>query len=83
MGIREQRKYFELLKKYERKFEPKELEDYKMLVKRNKDDEDLDKFSMERLIALHEKYHVNREKKNLDFLFKKTSEDQSENQTNQ
>jgi hypothetical protein len=83
MGIREQRKYFEILKKYERKFEPKELEDYKMLVKRNKDDEDLDKFSMERLIALHEKYHVNREKNNLDFLFKKPSEDQSDNQTNQ
>lgn len=83
MGIREQRKYFEILKKYERKFEPKELEDYKMLVKRNKDDEDLDKFSMERLIALHEKYHVNREKKNLDSLFKRPSEDQSDNQTNQ
>ena len=83
MGIREQRKYFEILKKYERKFEPKELKDYKMLVKRNKDDEDLDKFSMERLITLLEKYHVNREKKSLDFLFKKPSEDQSDNQTNQ
>jgi hypothetical protein len=83
MGIREQRRYFEILKKYERKFEPKELEDYKMLVKRNKDDEDLDKFSMERLISLYEKYHVNREKKSLDFLFKIPSEDQSDNQTNQ
>jgi hypothetical protein len=82
MGIREQRRYFEILKRYERKFESKELEDYRMLVKRNKDDEDLDKFSMERLISLYEKYHVNREKKRLDFLFKKPSDDQSDNQTN-
>ncbi len=82
MGIREQRRYFEILKRYERKFESKELEDYRMLVKRNKDDEDLDKFSMERLISLYEKYHVNREKKSLDILFKKPSDDQSDNQTN-
>jgi hypothetical protein len=70
MGIREQRRYFEILKKYERKFDKTELEDYKMLVKRNKDDEDLDKLSMQRLIALYEKYHVNRIKPNLDNLFK-------------
>lgn len=83
MSLREQKKYFEILKKYERKFNPKELEDYKMLVKRDKDDEDLDKLSMERLIVLYEKYHVNREKKNLDYLFKKPSEEQTENNSNQ
>lgn len=83
MSLREQKKYFEILKRYERKFTPKELEDYKMLVKRDKDDEDLDKLSMQRLIALYEKYHVNREKKNLDYLFKKPSEDQTENNSNQ
>jgi hypothetical protein len=82
MGLREQKRYFEILKKYERKFNSNELEDYKMLVKRDKDDEDLDKLSMQRLIALHEKYHVNREKKNLDFLFKKPSEEE-ENNSNQ
>lgn len=82
MSLREQKRYFEILKKYERKFNPKELEDYKMLVKRDKDDEDLDKLSMQRLIALYEKYHVNREKKNLDYLFKKPSE-QTENNSNQ
>ncbi|MBS3946026.1 MAG: hypothetical protein KGZ42_11035 [Melioribacter sp.] len=81
MSLREQKRYFEILKKYERKFNSNELEDYKMLVKRDKDDEDLDKLSMQRLIELHEKYHVNREKKNLDFLFKKPSEE--ENNSNQ
>lgn len=82
MSLREQKRYFEILKKYERKFNSNELEDYKMLVKRDKDDEDLDKISMQRLIELHEKYHVNREKKNLDFLFKKPSEEENNN-TNQ
>lgn len=45
-----------------------------MLVKRHKDDEDLDKLSMDKLNSLYEKYHVNREKKNYDYLFKKTEE---------
>lgn len=82
MSLRVQKRYFEILKKYERKFNPKELEDYKMLVKRDKDDEELDKLSMQKLIDLHEKYHINREKKNLDFLFKKPSEE-AENNSNQ
>lgn len=69
MSSREQRNYFEILKKYERKFDKKELDDYKMMCKRHKDDEDLDKLSMERLRILHEKYHINREKKNYDHLF--------------
>jgi hypothetical protein len=74
MSRKEQITYFEILKRYERKFEPKELESYKMLVKRHKDDEDLDKLSMEKLKSLHEKYHLNREKKNYDYLFKKPEE---------
>ena len=80
MSLREQKRYFEILKKYERKFEREELEGYKMLVKRDKDDEDLDKLSMQRLIKLYEKYHVNREKKNLDFLFNKPAEEKSDDQ---
>ena len=71
MSSREQRNLFEILKRYERKFDKKELEDYKMLFKRHKDDEDLDKLSLERLRILHEKYHLNREKKNYDHLFNK------------
>jgi hypothetical protein len=82
MGLREQKRYFEILKKYEKKFNSNELKDYKMLVKRDKDDEELDKLSMQKLIDLHEKYHMNREKKNLDFLFKKPTEE-AENNSNQ
>jgi len=71
MVSREQRNYFDILKTYERKFESKELDDYKMLVKRHKDDEDLDKLSMQKLQKLFEKYHLNREKKNFDNFFTK------------
>jgi len=79
MRPREQKTYFETLKRYERKFERNELEDYKMLLKRHKDEEELDNLSLQRLKALYEKYHVNREKKNLDQLFKKLSEEISDN----
>jgi hypothetical protein len=79
MSLREQKNYFEILKRYERKFDAKETESYKMLVKRNKDDEDLDKLAMEKLRLLYEKYHVNREKKNYDHLFTKPEENK-ENQ---
>lgn len=71
----DQKRYFEILKKYEKKFEKEEREDYKMLVKRHKDDEDLDKLSYQRLMNLYEKYHVNRAKKNFDHLFKKPETD--------
>lgn len=79
MRSREQKTYFETLKRYERKFERNELEDYKMLLKRHKDEEELDNLSLQRLKALYEKYHVNRGKKNLDQLFKKPSEEISDN----
>ncbi len=71
MSYRDQKKYFEALKRFERKMDPKEYEDYKMLKKRHIDDEDLDKLSMERLKGYYEKYYVNRPKPNLDSLFKK------------
>jgi hypothetical protein len=69
MSSREQKDYFAILKRYERNFNDRELNDYKMLIKRHKDDEDLDKLSMQRLKNLHEKYHINREKKNYDQFF--------------
>lgn len=79
MSSREQRNYFDILKRYERKFESSELEDYKMLLKRHKDDEDLDKLSLKRLINLFEKYHLSRERKNYDHFFK--DPDNPENQS--
>jgi hypothetical protein len=75
MSSREQRNYFDILKRYERKFDDDELKEYKMLLKRHKDDEDLDKLSLQRLIKLFEKYHLNREKKNYDHFFNKPPED--------
>ncbi len=71
MSYREQKKFFEILPRYERKFDKNELEDYKMLKIRHKDEEDLDKLSLGRLKVLFEKYHVNRVKPNYDHLFKK------------
>jgi len=64
MSQREQKKFFETLKRYERKFEQKELDDYRMLL------------SMERLQKLFEKFHLNREKKNYDNFFTKHEDEQ-------
>jgi len=45
MSYRDQRKYLETLKKYERNFTREESEEYKMFIKRQKDDEDFDSVS--------------------------------------
>lgn len=74
MGFREQKKYLSALKRYERKMESKELQDYKMLVIRDKMEEDLDKLSMERLKSYYEKYYVNRERKDYSDFFKNKDE---------
>lgn len=79
MSTREQKTYFETLQRYTRKFDAKEVDDYKMLLKRHKDDEDLDKLSMQRLKALYEKYHVNRERKNYDRYFTKPAGSDTDN----
>ncbi len=79
MRSREQKLYLDTLKRYERKFERQELDDYKMFCKRDKDDEELDNLSLNRLKILYEKYHINRVKKNLDDLFKKPSDLTSDN----
>lgn len=71
MSFRDQKIFIEELKRYENKMEAKEREDYKMFVKRHKDEEDFDTISMSRLKSLYEKYHLNREKKNYDHFFKK------------
>jgi hypothetical protein len=81
MSSREQKDYFSILKRYERKFEARELDDYKMFLKRHKDDEDLDKLSMQRLKNLYEKYHVNRERKNYDQFFNQSPQTNSEDKS--
>lgn len=54
--------------------ERKELEDYKMFVKRQKDDEDFDTISMKRLKELYDKYYTSVDKSKFDNLFKKSNE---------
>lgn len=76
MRSKDQQKYFEALKRYEKKFESKEAADYKMFLKRHKDDEDLDNISMGKLKDLYVKYYVNRERRTFDDVFKKKEEEQ-------
>ncbi|NLH61652.1 MAG: hypothetical protein GX452_09635 [Ignavibacteriales bacterium] len=71
MGFREQKKYLTELKKFEWKFTPAEQYDFKMFVKRDKDEEDFDTLSMSKLKAMYDKYTLNKEKKNFDHIFKK------------
>ncbi|MEW6702783.1 MAG: hypothetical protein AB1298_08685 [Bacteroidota bacterium] len=78
MSSREQKNYFDILKRYERKFDAEELNGYKMLLKRHKDDEDLDKLSMQRLKNLYEKYYISRERKNYDRFFNKPTQTDSD-----
>ncbi len=81
MSSHEQRNYFDILKRYERKFEERELFEYKILLQRHKDDEDLDKLSMKKIKELYNKYHVNREKKNYDQYFSQSPQINSEEQS--
>jgi len=69
MSTKKQKKYFEILRRYERKMDSKERGKYKMLVKRNKDEEELDKISLDFLEDLYTKYYVNREKKDFSSFF--------------
>ena len=71
MSYREQRKYMETLKKYERNFTRDEMEEYKMFIKRQKDDEDFDSVSMKRLKELHDKYYKPADLSKYDKFFKK------------
>jgi len=71
MSYRDQKKYLDALKRYERNFTRKELDEYKIFVKRQKDDEDFDSISMKRLKELYDKYHKSPDISKLDELFKK------------
>lgn len=59
----EQKAIIRELRDYESKMTRDEQEDYRMYVKRDKDDEDLDELSKKKLLALYEKYVVNRPRK--------------------
>ena len=71
MSLRDQQKYIDTLKKFERKMDPKESEEFKMFLKRHKDDEDFDSVSFKRLKELYDKYNVTVDKSKYDSFFKK------------
>ncbi len=71
MSYRDQQKYLDYLKRFENKFTPKEREEYKMFLKRQKDDEDFDSLSMKRLKELYDKYYKPADRSKFDALFKK------------
>lgn len=70
-SFRDQKKFIEALKRYERKMNLEEKNKFKMILTRDKDEEDLDSLTFADLKELYNKYYVNREKKSLDDLFKK------------
>ncbi len=71
MSYRDQQKYLDALRKYEKNFDRNELEEYKMFLKRQKDDEDFDSVSMRRLKELHDKYYMPVNRSKYDAFFKK------------
>ncbi|MGB5289415.1 MAG: hypothetical protein WBQ32_02040 [Ignavibacteriaceae bacterium] len=77
-SYREQKKYLEVLKKYERNLTRQESDEYKLFVKRDKDDDEFDTVSMKRLKELHDKYHKPIDTSKYDKFFKK-DENSSEN----
>jgi len=54
-SYREQKKYLEVLKKYERNFTRQESDEYSLFIKRDKDDDEFDTLSMKRLKELYDK----------------------------
>lgn len=70
MSFREQKKLLDELKKHERKFTPQESGEYKMFIKRQKDDEDFDSVSMKRLKELYDKYYKPADFSKYDKFFK-------------
>jgi hypothetical protein len=73
MSYRDQQKYIEALRRHERQFTPKETEEYKMFVKRHKDEEEFDTVSFKRLEELYDKYNVPVDIHKFDSFFKKNT----------
>jgi len=71
MSYRDQAKYLDFLRKFERKFDRKEAEDFKMFLKMQKDEEEFDSVTMKKLKSLYDKYNVPVDRSKFDALFKK------------
>jgi hypothetical protein len=70
MSLRDQQKYMEALRRFQGKLDKNETEEYKMFVKRHKDEEEFDSVSMRRLKELYDKYNVPVDKHKYDAFFK-------------
>lgn len=77
MSFRDQAKYLEFLKKFERKFDRKETEDFKMFLKMHKDEEDFDSINMNKLKSLYDKYNTPVDRSKYDAFFKKKESEQN------
>ena len=73
-SYRDQKKYLEALKKHERNFTRQEYDEFKMFIKRDKDDDEFDTVSMRKLKDLHDKYHKPVDASKYDKFFKKSSD---------
>lgn len=71
MSYRDQAKYLEFLKKFERKFDRKETEDFKMLLKMQKDEEEFDSVTMQKLKTLYDEYNIPVDRSKYNAFFKK------------
>lgn len=75
MSTREQKNLFEKINKFIHKLNAQDKDKFQMLLKRHKDDEDLDQLSLNFLRDLLNNYQDNTKaetaKKNLENLFKK------------
>jgi len=70
-SFKEQKRYIEALRRFEKQFDNKEYEEYKMFVKRHKDEDEFDTLSMKRLKELHDKYYKPVDTSKYDKYFKK------------
>ncbi len=71
MSYRDQAKYIEFLKRFERKFDRKEADEFKMFLKMHKDEEEFDSITMKKLKALYDKYNLPVDRSKYDSFFKK------------
>lgn len=70
-SIKDQQRYIEALRRFEKQFDRREYEEYQMFVKRHKDEDEFDTMSMKRLKALHDKYYKPVDVSQYDKFFKK------------
>ncbi|MBI3579268.1 MAG: hypothetical protein HY276_05655 [Ignavibacteriales bacterium] len=71
----EQKKIIEELRGYVARMDRKEQYDFEMMLKRTRDDEELDTLTVRRLEELQKKYIVKKTKQDIEALLKKYSAD--------